>query len=54
MEVPPVVATQEEQAVTATPFRVDFASFYERELRPVIGLAFVLSGSRSGAEDLDD
>ena len=47
-----MVATQEEQAVTATPFRVDFASFYQRELRSVIGLAFVLSGSRSGAEDL--
>ena len=47
-----MVATQEEPAVTAAPFRMDFASFYERELRPVIGLAFVLSGSRSGAEDL--
>ncbi len=52
VEVPPVVATQKESAVTAAPFRVDFASFYQRELRPVIGLAFVLSGSRSGAEDL--
>jgi len=47
-----VVATQEEPAVTAAPFRMDFASFYQRELRSVIGLAFVLSGSRSGAEDL--
>ncbi|MEA2023922.1 MAG: sigma-70 family RNA polymerase sigma factor [Actinomycetota bacterium] len=47
-----MVVTQEEPAVTAAPFRMDFASFYERELRPVIGLAFVLSGSRSGAEDL--
>jgi RNA polymerase sigma-70 factor (ECF subfamily) len=52
MEVPPVVATQEESAVTAAPFRMDFASFYQRELRRAIGLAFVLSGSRSGAEDL--
>ena len=47
-----MVATQEESAVTAAPFRMDFASFYQRELKPVIGLAFVLSGSRSGAEDL--
>ena len=47
-----MVATQEEPAVTAAPFRMDFASFYQRELRPVIGLAFVLSGIRSGAEDL--
>ena len=38
--------------MTAAPFRMDFASFYQRELKPVIGLAFVLSGSRSGAEDL--
>lgn len=34
------------------PFLEDFANFYARELRPVIGLAYVLSGSRSGAEDL--
>ena len=30
----------------------DFSTFYERELRPVVGLAYVLSGSRSGAEDI--
>lgn len=47
-----MVVAQEEPAVTAAPFRLDFASFYQRELKPVIGLAFVLSGSRSGAEDL--
>lgn len=29
-----------------------FADFYAREIRSVVGLAFVLSGSRSGAEDL--
>ncbi|MEZ5175237.1 MAG: SigE family RNA polymerase sigma factor [Acidimicrobiia bacterium] len=30
----------------------DFEVFYAREFRPVVGLAFVISGSRSGAEDL--
>ncbi len=30
----------------------DFASFYEREVRCVVGLAYVLSGSRTAAEDL--
>ena len=29
-----------------------FESFYRREFRPVVGLAFALSGSRLGAEDL--
>jgi len=29
-----------------------FEAFYERELKSVIGLAFVLSGSRTAAEDL--
>lgn len=29
-----------------------FESFYAAERRPVLGLAYVLSGSRSGAEDL--
>lgn len=33
-------------------FRESFEAFYGRELKPVIGLAFVLSGSRAGAEDL--
>ena len=32
--------------------RESFEGFYARELRAVIGLAYVLSGSRSGAEDL--
>jgi RNA polymerase sigma-70 factor (ECF subfamily) len=36
----------------AIPLSEDFASFYARELRPVVGLAFVISGSRSGAEDI--
>ncbi len=30
----------------------DFGSFYAREVRSVVGLAYVLSGSRTGAEDL--
>jgi RNA polymerase sigma factor (sigma-70 family) len=29
-----------------------FAAFYEGEIRSVVGLTYVLSGSRSGAEDL--
>jgi len=38
----------------AIPIRatISFEAFYERELRPLIGLAYVLSGSRSAAEDL--
>jgi RNA polymerase sigma-70 factor (ECF subfamily) len=30
----------------------DFAAFYRREYRSIVGLAYVLSGSRSGAEEL--
>jgi RNA polymerase sigma-70 factor (ECF subfamily) len=30
----------------------DFSAFYRREYRSVVGLAYVLSGSRSGAEEL--
>lgn len=33
-------------------YRESFANFYARELSSVVGLAYVLSGSRSGAEDL--
>ena len=33
-------------------FVEDFESFYAAERRSVVGLAYVLSGSRSGAEDL--
>ena len=39
----------------ATPpavFREDFRAFYARQFRPVAGLAHVLLGSRSAAEDL--
>jgi RNA polymerase sigma-70 factor (ECF subfamily) len=35
-----------------TVVREDFAEFYAREIRSVIGLVYVLSGSRNGAEDL--
>jgi len=41
------VATIEEAA-----FRESFGSFYERELNTVVGLAYVLSGSKVAAEDL--
>ncbi len=47
-----MVITQEEPVIPAVSLQEDFESFYARERRPVIGLAFVLSGSRSGAEDL--
>jgi|GEM_PF-5852529 len=33
-------------------FRRSFEAFYASELKAVVGLAYVLSGSRSGAEDL--
>jgi RNA polymerase sigma factor (sigma-70 family) len=33
-------------------FRESFDAFYARERRALIGLAYVLSGSRAGAEDL--
>jgi len=33
-------------------FRQDFEAFYAREFKAVVGLIYVLSGSRSGAEDL--
>jgi len=37
---------------TGKGFAEEFESFYARERRSVLGLAYVLSGSRSGAEDL--
>lgn len=36
----------------AAAFRESFEAFYTREIKAVIGLAYVLSGSRLGAEDL--
>jgi RNA polymerase sigma factor (sigma-70 family) len=41
-----------EPAATGTAFRESFEGFYQRESKAVVGLAFVLSGSRAGAEDL--
>lgn len=43
---------EETVATPASAFRPSFEAFYGRELQSVIGLAYVLSGSRSGAEDL--
>ncbi len=39
-------------AIEREPFRENFDTFYQAELQPVVGLAYVLSGSRSAAEDL--
>jgi RNA polymerase sigma-70 factor (ECF subfamily) len=51
-----VVAVGLKVVVLAEPseksFLEDFESFYSAERQSVIGLAYVLSGSRSGAEDL--
>lgn len=52
MEVSPVVVAQEEPVIPAVSFHEDFESFYATELKAVVGLAFVLSGSHSGADDL--
>lgn len=47
------VTIQEDQpAVAENAFRETFDVFYARERQQVIGLAYVLSGSRSGAEDI--
>ena len=47
------VTVQEEAAGTQTnAYRPSFEAFYRQELQSVVGLAYVLSGSRSGAEDL--
>ena len=52
MEAKLTVEADETTASSDEAFRESFDSFYERELRSVVGLAYVLSGSRSGAEDL--
>ncbi len=39
-------------AVTENAFRESFETFYARERQRITGLAYVLSGSRPGAEDL--
>lgn len=47
------VTIQEEPATTTdNVFRESFEAFYARERRQIIGLAYVMSGSRAGAEDL--
>ncbi|MEX2134339.1 MAG: SigE family RNA polymerase sigma factor [Acidimicrobiia bacterium] len=49
------MTAQREKTSAETPtneFRAGFDNFYRRELPAVVGLAYVLSGSRSGAEDL--
>jgi RNA polymerase sigma-70 factor (ECF subfamily) len=45
----PVTKRREATAVESSE---TFEEFYEREFRAVVGLAYALSGSRSGAEDL--
>jgi RNA polymerase sigma-70 factor (ECF subfamily) len=41
-----------ERTIEPGVFRPSFEAFYAREFGSVVGLAYVLSGSRSGAEDL--
>ncbi len=48
----PIEMTDEALPIESMPMREDFGAFYTRERRAVLGLAYVLSGSRSGAEDL--
>lgn len=43
---------QQDAPVPTGSFQQDFDAFYSAELRPVVGLAYVLSGSRTGADDL--
>ncbi len=45
-----VEGVAEQQASNA--FREDFDAFYSRERQNLLGLAYVLSGSRSGTDDL--
>ena len=46
------VDTERVAAIGREPFRENFDTFYKAELQRVVGLAYVLSGSRSAAEDL--
>lgn len=49
------LASHQEQAPTGPPpirAVADFETFYRREYRPVVGLAYALSGSRIAAEDI--
>jgi RNA polymerase sigma-70 factor (ECF subfamily) len=51
-----IAAPEPERSTTAAPHEAnvseDFVAFYDREIRNVVGLTYVLSGSRAGAEDL--
>ena len=51
-----IAAPEPERSTTAPSHEAtvseDFAAFYDREIRSVVGLTYVLSGSRAGAEDL--
>ncbi|MEQ1701692.1 MAG: sigma-70 family RNA polymerase sigma factor [Ilumatobacteraceae bacterium] len=50
--VPAPVPTGESDRSAQIVVREPFADFYAREVRSIVGLAYVLSGSRAGAEDL--
>jgi RNA polymerase sigma-70 factor (ECF subfamily) len=52
MSVTRLATEEDDRMIPSASFREHFEGFYSRELRPVIGLAYVLSGSRSGAEDI--
>ena len=47
-----VAEAESAAAIEKAVFRESFESFYRREVSAVVGLAYALSGSRSGAEDL--
>lgn len=44
--------TTEDVSIPRSALAEDFETFYTRERRSVVGLAYVLSGSSSGAEDI--
>lgn len=52
MEVSDLTLRTPEADIEDQGFRESFEAFYARELRSLVGLAYVLSGSRAGAEDL--
>lgn len=52
MELTRAVDGTDDSALEDNAFPRSFEAFYTRELQSVIGLAYVLSGSRFGAEDL--
>jgi hypothetical protein len=54
MDLAEVSAGEGDSADSADAFRESFEVFYRRELKLVVGLAYVLSGSRTGAEETAD